>query len=629
MSLIERRRSAPAGAVELTDRDIAALSSDRPQTLPGAFAMLTSLVARDAEAVAAGDFQLVEPGLNGPSGARLLGRLCRGDKELEERVREHLRREAELDPDAVFAELSIAPETEVGLNISQRPVLREWEIEYGGASGARRARRIEPSDLVVSVEDDQVVVRSLSLDRRVIPCCSTAMNPMWVSLPAARFLLSIAGQRFPGYFSWSWDLFADAPALPRITRGRTVLALARWNVDAQELADVQPGTDAAGFRRLQEWRDARGLPRLVAFDHPKNRVLVDFGNVLSVDAFLASAKEVDIARFIEAPAAEESPVTGPDGHYAHELVVPFTLESVSAPARPKRTPETVSESRRRFPPGTEWLYANLYGPVGGADRVLVEHVGPLIRQLREDGVVDRWFFIRYADPSRHLRVRFHGRPGELVAQALPALNEALAPALADGLLYRISLDTYEREVERYGGVEGVELMERVAEADSDAVLALLEQRMDAVTRRHLTVASLAALYGAADLPLETRRSCCVQLRTAWAPPGRSLGGLLAAQERSERARLLEIVEAPPGPLSERSAVLAAVFTRMRALDEEGVLELPLHDIACSLAHMGVNRLLKRGANMDEVRVHDALARLYEAEMARDRSRLASEPRLVG
>ena len=60
--------------------------------------------------------------------------------------------------------------------------------------------------------------------------------------------------------------------------------------------------------------------------------------MLSVDAFLAAAKEVDIVRFIEAPAAEQSPVTGPDGHYAHELVVPFTLDSVNAPARPKRTP---------------------------------------------------------------------------------------------------------------------------------------------------------------------------------------------------------------------------------------------------------------------------------------------------
>jgi len=105
------------------------------------------------------------------------------------------------------------------------------------------------------------------------------MNAMWVSLPAARFLLSIEAQRSPGYFSWSWDLLGDAPALPRVTRGRAILALRRWNVSMQELAQVRPGTDAAGFRRLQEWRDARGLPRLVSFDHPKNRVLVDFGNV--------------------------------------------------------------------------------------------------------------------------------------------------------------------------------------------------------------------------------------------------------------------------------------------------------------------------------------------------------------
>ncbi|HXD57090.1 MAG TPA: lantibiotic dehydratase [Thermoleophilaceae bacterium] len=621
LALVDRGRAD--GTVELSDADVATLSGQRPAALPDAFAMLTSLVGRD------GDFRLVEPAVTGPSGARLLGRLCRGDEELERQVREHLCCEAALEPGAIFAELSIAPETEVGFNITQRPVLREWEIDYGGGSGAPPDRRIEPSDLVVSLENDQVVLRSQSLGRRVVPCCTTAMNAMWVSLPAARFLLSIEAQRSPGYFSWSWDLLGDAPALPRVTRGRAILALRRWNVSMQELAQVRPGTDAAGFRRLQEWRDARGLPRLVSFDHPKNRVLVDFGNVLSVDAFLAAAKDVDIVRFIEAPAAEESPVTGPDGHYVHELVVPFTLDRLSTPAPPRRTPKTVNESSRRFPPGSEWLYANLYGPVGGADRVLVEHVGPLVRQLRENGVVDRWFFIRYADPSRHLRVRFHGRPDELIAEALPALNEALAPALAEGLLYRISLDTYEREAERYGGIEGVELMERVAEADSDAVLALLEQRMDAVTRRHLTVASLAALYADAGLPLATRRSCCVQLRTAWAPPGRSLGRLLGTQERSERARLMETVEAPPGPLSERSAVLAGVFASLRALDEEGELELPLPDIGCSLAHMSVNRLLKRGANMDEVQVHDALARLYEAEMARDRSRLASEPPLVG
>ena len=632
LSLIARGPSRTRDAIELSEQDVAALSRERPAVLPTAFAMLASLRAQDAGAVAAGDFQLVEPTVHGPSGARLLGRLCRADPELEGHVREHLRREAARDPDAIFAELSVAPETEVGLNISQRPVLREWEIEYGGGSGARPDRRLDASDLTVSVEDGEVVVRSVTLDRRVVPSSTTAINPMWLSLPAARFLLSIAHQRSVAQLGWSWDEFADSPTLPRVTHGRTVLALRRWNVTAAELEDIRPGTDAGGFRRLQEWRLLRGLPRLIGFDHPKNRMLVDFGNVLSVDSFLAAAKDVDIVRFVEGPAEEPSPVEGPDGHYAHELIVPFTLEQGDAAQIPRRrAPTSVRESRRRFQPGSEWLYANLYGPVAGADRVLVEHVGPLARSLRETGLVDRWFFIRYADPERHLRVRFHGRPRDLLREVLPALHEATANPMAAGLLSRISLDTYEREIERYGGVEGTQLMEHAAEIDSAAVIDVLGHSLSGVERRHLTVASLAGLYEDAGLPLGARHACCAALRTAWAGAGSgSLGSLLGAEERSERARLRETVaalerdDAEPriAALRARSAALAPILGRLRALEEEGILERPFDDIICSLAHMGVNRLLKRGANRDELRVHDALARLYEAQVARERVGLA-------
>jgi thiopeptide-type bacteriocin biosynthesis protein len=322
-------------------------------------------------------------------------------------------------------------------------------------------------------------------------------------------------------------------------------------------------------------------------------------------------------------------VHGPDGRYAHELIVPFTLapDPAAQPRRRRAATRPVSEQRRRFQPGSEWLYANLYGPVGAADRVLVEHVAPLARALHEAGLVDRWFFIRYADPGRHLRVRFHGNPRELLTEALPALNEATAPALADGLLYRISLDTYEREVERYGGIEGVELMEQAAAADSEAVVRILEQRVGALERRHLAVASLAALYEDSGLPLEARCACCVGLRNSWAPPGIPLGTLLGSRERSERAQVAQAVAdlerddaaAAIGALRERSSAQAAVLARLSALEAEGVLERSFQDVMCSLAHMSVNRLLRRGANLDEVRVHDALARLYEGQIARERS----------
>ena len=247
--------------------------------------MLARVVGHDADAIAKSDFQVLEPSLIGPSGARLLGRLCRGDEELEEHVREYLAREEALEPDAIFAELSIAPETEVGLNITQRPVLREWEIEYGGGSGAPADRRIEPSDLAVSVENGQVVLRSLALARRVIPCCTTAMNPMWVSLPAARFLLLIAGQHSPADSAGAGAHSRTRSAPPRHARP-----------DDPRPAPLE--CDGSRVCRRRAWRGrrwipaasglalGRGLPRVIGFDHPRSRLTVDFGNVLSVEAFL-------------------------------------------------------------------------------------------------------------------------------------------------------------------------------------------------------------------------------------------------------------------------------------------------------------------------------------------------------
>ena len=51
--------------------------------------------------------------------------------------------------------------------------------------------------------------------------------------------------------------------------------------------------------------------------------------------------------------------------------------------------------------------------------------------------------------------------------------DALAPHLSDGTVWKVSTDTYDREVERYGGDAGIELAEQIHAADSDAVLEVL------------------------------------------------------------------------------------------------------------------------------------------------------------
>src|SRR5262249_25822369 len=134
----------------------------------------------------------------------------------------------------------------------------------------------------------------------------------------------------------------------------------------------------------------------------------------------------------------------------------------------------ISASRRSFPLGSEWIYAKLYTGPATLDQTLLQVVRPVVESVTRSGAVDRWFFIRYGDPEWHLRFGFHGEPSRLSTEVLPLLQDAVAPLLADRRLWRIQFDTYEREVERYGGLEGIELAERFFHADSEAVLSLAE-----------------------------------------------------------------------------------------------------------------------------------------------------------
>ncbi len=174
------------------------------------------------------------------------------------------------------------------------------------------------------------------------------------------------------------------------------------------------------------------------------------------------------------PGPDRLCAQGPEGRFVHELILPFVRTHGAGPRLLPQTPPVRTAVRRVFPPGCEWLYAKLYTGTATADQVLREVVRPLTEAPQRSGAVDRWFFIRYGDPDWHLRLRFHGDPKRPRLEVLHALEAAVVPLLADGRLWRVQLDTYEREVERYGGGEGVRLAERLFHADSEAVLTAMD-----------------------------------------------------------------------------------------------------------------------------------------------------------
>ncbi|HTL99240.1 MAG TPA: lantibiotic dehydratase, partial [Holophagaceae bacterium] len=445
------------------------LESPKAKPLPKAIAFVGSLSAESPAALAQGDFKLLVGGFSGPSGANLLGRFCHADPQLLEGVRAHLDAEQAHCPDAVHAEIVHLPEGRIG-NVLLRPLLRDFEIPLLGRSGAPEDRQISLSDLAVTVSGDRVVLRSRRLGKEVLPRLSTAHNFSFRSLDVYRFLCLLQSQQQAGGLAWSWGALEALDFLPRVTCGRLVLSRARWRFVKKDVEILQKAGDRAAC--LAAWREERGLPRFLLLQDGDNELPLDLDSRLSVENFLEFIRKREALVLVELyPAPAELCAEGPEGRFTHELVVPL-VQAMERPV-PAAGPAPSTAVERAFPPGSEWLYLKLYTGSATADQLLREVIAPLAARGQAEGVVDRWFYIRYGDPDWHLRLRFHGDPVALHEKLWPHLRAALPPLLAQGMAWRLQSDTYEREVERYGGPEGIALSEAWFHADSRLCLDLL------------------------------------------------------------------------------------------------------------------------------------------------------------
>ncbi|MDT5011259.1 MAG: lantibiotic biosynthesis protein [Mycobacterium sp.] len=425
LDLVIRARDSGVRNLELDPATVARLATSTPLPLPDALAVFAAMLDDGFE------IQVV----TGPSGAELLGRFCHGDPRLLEAVRGHLRAEEAHAPGVVFAELVHLPEGRIG-NILARPVLRDYELVLLGRSGAPRDRQLGVDELTLRVAGDRLVLYSPRLKAEVRPRLTTAHNPAWRSFGVYRFLAALQRAGVAAGLAWDWGALAGAPTLPRVTAGRLVLARARWQLSAAELSAVTGSDPADGWSALI--RD-RGLPREVLIADGDNRLYVDTASP-TLTAVAAKVLRGRAGAVVE-EVLENGVAAGPQGRFAQELIVPFTRR-----VAPASVPELYRApgAQRTFAPGSQWLYLKAYAGTASADRVLTGSLGPVLGKLRNDGVVDQWFFLRYSDPEHHLRVRLHGDPAALRDHALPALTDAQAPLLDDSTESKVALDTYHR-----------------------------------------------------------------------------------------------------------------------------------------------------------------------------------------
>jgi thiopeptide-type bacteriocin biosynthesis protein len=631
---IMRAESARNSEWSLTTEDIEALSSKTMNALPDAFALIATLAARSSSALVNGEFRLFVKGAAGPSGAELLGRFCQGDEGIRRGVQQHLAAEEAGQPQAVFAEIVHLPEGRMG-NIICRPVLRGYEIPYMGRSGIAKSRQIPISDLSLTISNGRFVVFSERLGKEVIPRMTAAHNHGTAALGIYRFLCALQ-QEHGRSLAWNWGALQTAPFLPRVTSGRLILSLARWNLSKEQIASLQAETVMDRYQALQSLRKTLGLPRWFGLAEGDNVLPVDADHTLHVESFVQLIKNRDAVVLVEFfPALDELVVEGPEGRFVHELIVPFLSKTARVQAEAGFRPASRRMNvQRSFLPGSEWLFAKLYVGTATADVALKEVVAPVIQTAKNGRILRSWFFIRYGDPQWHIRLRINGDPLQLSSQVLPALYEAATPLLNSGCMWKLQIDTYEREVERYGGEHGIALAEKLFEIDSDAVLEivrLLDARQGDDARWRLTLRGMHLLMVDMGMDLVQRLGLIRTLRHRFGEEHHinvEFERQLGARFRSERGSLQDLLALPAGAghqldagfelLARRSDRVQSIARSLDDLARAGRLALSLPELTASFLHMHANRLLRSEQRAQELVLYDFLLRIYESEDARRR-----------
>jgi thiopeptide-type bacteriocin biosynthesis protein len=357
-------------------------------------------------------------------------------------------------PDLLAAQLVFRPFHGRLANVIQVPSVCDRTLAVGTFAERGRDDVLGLADLAVGVDGERLFLAAPALGAEVLAVSPHRANTTLSTANVVRLIREITSSACRGLDAWSWGSIAGRlPMQLRVRYGRTVLATATWQ--ASKLMRDANLPWAEWNAELDAWRARWRVPERVQAIDGDSCLELDLSSGLHRRLLrdeLARRPDTVIGEVLGGPAD-----TGwLDGHTA-ELVVP--MRGVGPRRTAARVVAQPSPSRPHLP-GGEWLYAKLYASAARHDELLAEHV------TRLSTAVDRWFFIRYADPDPHLRLRFHGPAGEL----LPGLHAWAAELCAAGLANRLVLDTYESETARYGGPELMTAAENAFRADSESVL---------------------------------------------------------------------------------------------------------------------------------------------------------------
>jgi thiopeptide-type bacteriocin biosynthesis protein len=268
------------------------------------------------------------------------------------------------------------------------------------------------------------------------------------------------------------------------------------------------------------------------------------------------------------------------------------------------------------------MYYKFYLGDKTSDKFLTDNLKPIIDVFFERNYIEKWFYIRYADPEPHLRVRFHLKKTKYISEISEIIYNELKFYIDNKVIHKIQIDTYKRELERYG-INTIKESEHLFHLNSDFNINLIKYALDTEERWLLGMKYIDVFLDDCGFNLSQKRDLFQSLKTSFSlefGSNKYTNKQISEKFRGYRSLIIKTFENSNdyfNKIMSQHTKLSQVYIKGILNKENSVDSLfSLNNLIDSFIHMHCNRLFQTKQRTHEWIVYDFLFRYYDGKSAR-------------
>lgn len=599
----------PWAPLEINEEDLLHLRNQKRPELP--LPQTQALMYRPA-----GEYLVLESS-GGVTGASLIGRFSCFSEQVYAVCRELAQVEQEANPQVIFADIAQQSNSHVD-NINRRRPIYSHQIPLNVYPSEPAENLILPGDLILSLRGDELILESSKLNKRIIPRLSTAYNFRNNHSPVFRLLCDLQFQGIQAGLSFSLDnFFPDLPFYPRVSYGKVVLSLAKWNFREADLAAFSDGKHADPIKVLDCFRKKHHLPRHITLGATDQQLTFDLADPAEARFFLQciqGSKRICVQEYLlpdRSVLSGKKPLAGQMVAFlAHSHNIYKGLENHHITSSVRK--------QRDFLMGSNWLYLKLFCIPRASDEILARVIFPFIKAQKK--LIKKWFFIRYYENGYHLRLRLEAEESDLGA-ILVALRKKIESSGLNKLIRDFQGDTYRREMERYGSglIAEVENFFCLGSNLVAIVLSLREKKSADISEFDLAILSAYRMISIFFPDPKIIREYISKVTDRFMAEFRADKALRLALDdkfREKKSEISALVESKA--LSRHLLPILDQMSVLNGLTENYSKDKKM-ELLADLVHMQLNRTFSVKQRQQELMIYYCLRKYYTSLLAREKS----------